>query len=214
MDGVTVGPGVYTTGAAAGLAAAGVFTIDGQGHSDAVFIFQIGGALTMGAGAQIVLINGAQAKNVFCQVAGGGAFGANIKFAGTMLANAAISSGAGSTINGRLLTKAGAVAVAGNDLYSAPPSVSINNGATASTTVTNPVIAGVTSVRSPSTVTVTIDGSADAVHPVPDGSGAWSLTPSSLLINGDHTIVASVVDGAGNIGSFTQVLTVDTVPRR
>ena len=212
MDGITVGPGVYTSVGAAGLAAAGTFTLDGEGHDDAVFLFQVNGALSMGAGAKLILINGAQAKNVFWQAVGGGAFGANITFAGTLLSNAAVSSGAGSTINGRLLTKAGAIAVDGNDVYSSPPSVSITGGPAASTTATNPLISGSTSVRSPSTVTVTIDGDIDPTHPVPNASGNWSVTPSVLLANGDHDIVASVVDGAGNIGTFTQVLTVDTIP--
>ena len=48
-------------------------------------------------------------------------------------------------------------------------------------------------------------------NPTVSDTGAWSFA-SAELINGNHTIVASVVDGADNIGSFTQILTVDTVP--
>jgi hypothetical protein len=38
----------------------------------------------------------------------------------------------------------------------------------------------------------------------------WNVTPSTNLSSGEHTVVASVVDPAGNIGTATQVLTIDT----
>ena len=41
-------------------------------------------------------------------------------------------------------------------------------------------------------------------------NGAWSVT-SAILANGDYPVVASVQDGAGNTGTATQHLTVDTV---
>jgi len=212
ISGVTVGPGLHTNATAVGSSASSSFTIDGQGHADAVFVFQVGGALALGADFHMELINGAQAKNVFWQVNGAGGIGANSTFVGTLMANGAISSGLNSIVNGRLMTKTGAIAMAGNDLFSAPPSVSIDGGAAAYATVTNPPISGVTSVVDPSTVTVTIDGTPQADQPVPAADGGWILTLDGLLINGDHTIVATVVDGAGNIGTFTQILTVDTTP--
>ncbi|MEO6123541.1 MAG: Ig-like domain-containing protein [Ilumatobacteraceae bacterium] len=210
IGGTTAGPGVQTNAAA--VASTGMFTIDGQGHPDAVFIFQVNGALALAAGSHMQLVNGAQAKNVFWQVNGAPSIGAGANFIGTLLSNAAISSGVGNVINGRLLTTSGAIDVASNDVYSSPPSVSINGGTAAYTTSTSPVISGTTSVRSPSTVTVTIDGVADTVRPVPTSTGIWSFTPTSLLPNGNHPIVASVVDGAGNIGTYAQTLTVDTTP--
>ena len=184
------------------------FTIDAQGHPEAVFIFQVKAALAFGANTTINLIGGAQAKNVFWQVNGAGGIGAGNDFVGTLMANGAISSGEGSVINGRLLTKTGAIAMANNDVYSAPPSVSIVGGAAVSTAVSDPSISGTTSVVAPASVTVTIDGVTQADQPVPNGVGVWSLTLDGLLANDDHTVVASVTDGAGNIGTFTQVLTV------
>ena len=40
--------------------------------------------------------------------------------------------------------------------------------------------------------------------------GTWSVT-TGLLPNAQYTVVAAVTDGAGNPGSATQTLTVDTV---
>jgi hypothetical protein len=212
ISGLTFGPGVHTSDAAVATTAATSFTIDGQGHADAVFIFQVKAALGFGANTTIHLVNGAQAKNVFWQVAGAGDIGAGSAFVGTLMANGAINSGEATVVNGRLLTKTGAIAMANNDVYSAPPTVSIDGGAAASTAVSNPAILGVTSVVAPALVTVTIDGVTQAQQPVPAAGGAWSLTLDGLLRNGDRTVVATVTDGAGNIGTFTQILTVTTPP--
>ena len=72
LGGTTAGPGVHTTAAASGMAAGGTFTIDGQGDPNAVFIFQVGGALALGANITMNLIGGARAKNVYWAVTGAG----------------------------------------------------------------------------------------------------------------------------------------------
>ena len=41
--------------------------------------------------------------------------------------------------------------------------------------------------------------------------GTWSVT-AAFLSDGPHRVVMSVSDAAGNLASFTQTLTVDTVP--
>ncbi|MEO7371310.1 MAG: Ig-like domain-containing protein, partial [Ilumatobacteraceae bacterium] len=205
--GVTVGPGVHTNSAA--VANTGTFTIDAGGDPNAVFIFQVGGALSMAAGSHVVLAGQARASNVFWAVNGAGAVGANATFAGTLMATAAIAVGDGTIFNGRALSKAGAITMTSNEFYSVPPTVTINGGAAAYTTVTSPTLSGTTSVRSPATVTVTING--QTLHPIPDVNGVWT-TPTGLLANGTYTVTASVIDGGGNTGSFAQQLTVDTSP--
>jgi len=211
LGGLNIGPGVHTTGAATGTTAGTSFTIDGEGHADAVFILQVGGALSIGANTTITLINGAQAKNVFWQVVGAGGIGASTVFVGTLIAGTAVSSGAGSTVNGRLTSLTGAVTMGSTQLYSAPPSVSIDGGDAAYSTSSTPLIAGVTSARTPMTVTVSIDGVDRTPAVTPSSTGVWSFQ-SPLLINGDHAIVAFSIDGAGNVGSSSQLLTVDTTP--
>ena len=93
LNGLTLAPGLYS--AAGAVANTGTVTLDGGGNPNAVFVFQVGGALNMAAGAQVTLTNGAQASNVFWQVNGAAAVGANAKFAGTLMALTAIAVGAG-----------------------------------------------------------------------------------------------------------------------
>ena len=54
---------------------------------------------------------------------------------------------------------------------------------------------------------MTINGQTLTATP---SAGAWSVT-SAILANGTYTVVASVSDGAGNPGTATQQLTIDTV---
>jgi len=109
-------PGVYTAAAGSFLLQGGDLTLDAQGDANAVWVFQMATSLTVGGpGAafpqSVVLINGAQAKNVYWQVgsaatinAGGGG-----TMVGTIIANAgAAFSTSGSTnivtLNGRALS--------------------------------------------------------------------------------------------------------------
>ncbi|MEO8267789.1 MAG: Ig-like domain-containing protein, partial [Ilumatobacteraceae bacterium] len=206
--GVTVGPGVHTNGGA--VANTGTFTIDAGGDPNAVFIFQIGGALAMAASSHVVLAGQAQAANVFWAVNGAGSVGATATFAGTIMATAAIAVGDGTVFNGRALSKTGAITMTSAQFYSAPPTVTIDGGPSAYTTDTSPTLTGTTSMRSPAEVTVTVNG--ETLHPVPDSNGVWSATPVALLANATYPVTAAVIDGAGNTGTFSQQLTVDTLP--
>ena len=62
MEGVTLTPGLYTAGAATGLAANTSVTLDGRGDANAVFVFQVNGALAMGAGAKVKVTGRAQLR--------------------------------------------------------------------------------------------------------------------------------------------------------
>jgi hypothetical protein len=107
--------GVHRTGAALELSADGVLTLDAQGDPNALFVFQIDGALDTAAGSRVVLINGARADRVFWQVNGAAGTGANSQFSGTILAKGAITLGAGGTLTGRALAT-GAVTLANNTI--------------------------------------------------------------------------------------------------
>ena len=78
LIGLTLHPGVHTNVGA--VANTGTVTLDGDGDPNAVFIFQVGGALAMAAASNVILTDGTQAKNVFWQVDGAGAIGAGIAF--------------------------------------------------------------------------------------------------------------------------------------
>lgn len=205
LIGATLAPGLHS--AAGAVANTGTVTLDGGGDPNAVFVFQIGGALSMAAGARVKLVNGASASRVFWQVNGAGAVGAGDKFAGTLMAHDAIAMGAGTQVNGRALALTGAISLNANDFYSAPPAVTVDGGTTGITNNTTPTISGTTDLMAPGVVTVTVAG--QTLTATPSG-GAWSVT-SALLANGTYPVVASATDGAGNVGSATQQLTVDTV---
>jgi len=113
LGGLTLAPAVYKTGGGAFLITGSDLTLDAKGDANAVWVFQMATTLTVGApGAprSIILINGAQAKNVYWQVgssatinaAGGGTM------VGTIIASAAVTfSTAGNaaitTLNGRAM---------------------------------------------------------------------------------------------------------------
>ncbi|MEZ7506212.1 LruC domain-containing protein [Flavobacterium sp. Arc2] len=106
----TLTPGVYAIGGAASVA--GTLTLDGQGDSNAQFIFKIGGAFTTAASAKVVLINGASSENVFWLATGACAMAASTSISGNIIANpGAVSMGAGGELNGRMLSLAGAVSL-------------------------------------------------------------------------------------------------------
>lgn len=206
LTGITVGPGLYFIGGAA--SNTGTFTLDAGGDPDAVFVLQVNGALALAAASHVRLAGGARADHVFWQVNGAGSVGAGSTFVGTMIAMDAIGIGAGTLVNGRLLARNGALTLDANEVYATAPAVTIDGGASASTTSSTPTITGTTSVEAPADVSVTIGGQTLSAVPA---DGAFSVQ-ASRVPNGTYAVVATVVDGAGNVSSVSQQLTVDTVP--
>lgn len=205
LAGRTLVPGLYKiTGAASNT---GTVTLDAGGNPNAVFVIQVTGALSFAASSHVVLTGGARASRVFWQVNGAGDVGAGGDFAGTLMALDAVAMYNGVLVNGRAFALNGALTLDNNQFYSAPPVVTIAGGASATTTDTTPTISGTTDVEAPGLVTVTVNG--QTLTATPSG-GAWSVT-AAILANATYPVVASVSDGAGNPGSFTQQLTVDTV---
>ena len=205
LAGATISPGLHTIAGAASNTT--TVTLDGGGNPNAVFVFQINGAMAFAAGSHVVLTNGAQASRVFWQVNGAGAVGANAEFAGTLMAMDAVAMGAGTMVNGRAFARNGALTLDANEFYSSPPAVAITGGSSAITTDTTPQISGTTDVEAPGIVTVTVGGQTLTATP---SDGAWSVT-AALLANATYPVAASVTDAVGNTGSATQQLTVDTV---
>lgn len=100
-------PGVYNSGSSIGLT--GTVILDGGGDPNAVFIFQAGSTLITASNSKVVLINNAQPCNVFWQVGSSATLGTGSTFIGTIMALASITDDGGSTIDGRLLARNGAV---------------------------------------------------------------------------------------------------------
>jgi len=93
-------------------------TLNGQGDSTAVFIFSIQGTFSSNANAKVILINGAQACNVFWKVEGAVSLASGTTMRGTIIANnAAIDMSAGDTLEGRALSTSGAITLNGTMAY-------------------------------------------------------------------------------------------------
>jgi hypothetical protein len=104
LDGLIITPGLYRWNTDVTLSVGATVTLFG-GPAD-VWIFQITGTLATGANSNISLTGGAQASNVFWQVAGSSvAMGANSHFEGTVLAKYAINLVNQASVTGRLLAQ-------------------------------------------------------------------------------------------------------------
>ena len=97
LSGTTRTPGVYSVGAA-DLAAGGTFTLNGAG----VYVFQVASSLTANVGSQVLLINGANACNVYWQVTSAATLN-GVTFAGNVVAQANVTLGVGDSLTGRAL---------------------------------------------------------------------------------------------------------------
>lgn len=111
-NGQSLNAGTYFIGESATLN--NTLILNGQGNPNAVFIFQVQGAFSSGAGAQVLLTNGAVACNVFWKIEGLVDLATNTMMKGTIVANnAAIILRTGMALEGRALSTTGAVTVSG-----------------------------------------------------------------------------------------------------
>ena len=112
LGGLTLGPGLYKSTSTLGIT--GNLTLDGLGDPNAAFIIQIASALTTATGSQVILSGGAQAQNVYWQVGSSATLGTNSVFKGIIMADQSISLTSGATLDGRALTRIGAVTLDDN----------------------------------------------------------------------------------------------------
>jgi hypothetical protein len=111
----TLAPGIYKSTPGSYAISAGPLTLDAQGNANAFWVFQMASTLKVGtpsANESVVLVNGAQAKNVYWQVGsfatingilGGGTMqGTIIAQTGASVSTAGVT--AITTINGRVLS--------------------------------------------------------------------------------------------------------------
>lgn len=197
-NGQTLVPGVYSINGASTINLN--LILNGQGNTNAVFIFKIQGPLSTNANAKIKLINGAQACKIFWKVEGLVSLATGTTMRGTIIANnSAIIINSNDTLEGRALSTTGAVTVNGilgylptgcgaavpagpvaPDLRStACYSVFSSNGAVSNSGVTTlagdvGTNTGLTTGYDPLLVSGTI-------HPVPDGSTARCASDLALV---------------------------------
>jgi type VI secretion system secreted protein VgrG len=178
--GQTMTPGVYRAGSS--LRVGGSLTLNARGDPNAVFIFQVGTALTTSSASTVSLTNGASACNVFWQVTGSAALGTNSAFQGSVLALTSITVTTGDTVTGRVLARNGAVTLDGATITTptcaAPTPTPTPTSPSATPTLTPTPTPTSTLTLTP---TPTPSGSASSTPvptPTPTPSGSTSATPT------------------------------------
>lgn len=177
LGGLTLKPGLYSFGAEATLA--GTLTLDADGDPNAVFIFQIGSTITTAASSAVVLTDGAQACRVSWLIGSSATLGANTAFRGDVLAVTSITAVAGTTVEGRLLARNGAVTLDTNR-------VTATSCLTAGPLSVTPAPAGDFASRGITGVAQTTTATLDAFSVSdPRGTGAgWYVTAHATRFTG------------------------------
>lgn len=101
LGGKTLAPGLYKWTSTVTLPS----DVKISGGANDIWIFQISGDLTMSSAVRITLEGGAQAKNIFWQIAGQATIGTNAHFEGVILSKTGITFQTSSSINGRALAQ-------------------------------------------------------------------------------------------------------------
>ena len=94
LGGLTLLPGVYTSAGSTFAITNGDLTLNANGNANATWVFQSAGALTVGQSAiasRVVLINGAQARNVFWKVGSAARIENGSTMVGTIIADAGVT---------------------------------------------------------------------------------------------------------------------------
>lgn len=121
QGGKTLAPGIYKSTSTL-LIQSGNLTLDAQGDANAVWIFQIASDFTTvgGAGGNVILAGGAQAKNVYWQTGSSATIGDYTIFKGNVLALTSITMNSHATAQGRMLARNGAVVLTSTNIITKP----------------------------------------------------------------------------------------------
>ena len=173
LGGMTLVPGVYTFNTSAQLS--GNLTLDAQSDASAVFVFKIGSTLTTSSASVVNLINGALPSRVFWQVGSSATLNTNTIFAGNILALESITAQTGTTVQGRLLARNGAVTLDTNVITTlvaaAPTPVPTATPTSTPTVVPTPT---------PAAVPTTTPTSAPTPIPTPTPTAVPTPTPIAV----------------------------------
>jgi hypothetical protein len=101
IGGLTLAPGVYKWGTGVTIPT----NVTLSGGKDDVWIFQIAGTLSISSATKVILAGGAQAKNIFWQVAGTTTLGTSSTFNGNILDKKNIALRTGAVLNGRAMAQ-------------------------------------------------------------------------------------------------------------
>ncbi len=199
----------------------GTVYLDAEGNTNAVFVIKVNGAFATSTFSKVVLLNGAQAKNVYWKVDGAVNIGDNSMFNGTMVANnGAIITGVNDSINGRLLTTNGAITIQSNFISITPAAcVAPAIGGTTNvcpgntTTLTDATSGGRWS--SSNTLIATIDSLSGVVRGVSAGNTTITYVTSAGCVNTTSFTVNPLptpITGPNVVCSATTITLSDITP--
>ncbi len=191
IGGLTLAPGLYKWGTDVTIPT----DLTLSGSAGDVWIFQIAGNLNVSSGVHIVLTGGAQAGNVFWQVAGQTTLGTTAVFNGNILDQTAIVMNTGATLNGRALAQT-AVTLDANNVST--PSLSAPAPAPA------PVVAPVVTPTTTTTTTVVTTPVTTTTTVTPIAASAVIARP---LINLVKNPSAFFLLAPGGMVTYTYIVT-------
>jgi PKD repeat protein len=207
LDGLTINPGVYNTGAAATLNAGQTLTLNGLGNPNSIFIIRIGGALTTGTFTNIVLINSADLCNVYWQVNGAFTLGDGSVFRGTLIATGAIHLLEASSLLGRGLSTGGAIDTHNNivTIGTAPATP----GAITGTAAQCASLAGQTYSITAVANTTTFTWAVPAGWSITSGAGTTGITVTTGTAGQNGNITVTAGNGCGTSAAGSLAVTVN-----
>lgn len=138
LGGTTPKAGVYDSSSGT-FGLTGDLTLDAEGDPNAVFIFHTVETLITAPGSKVLLINGAQACNVFWKVGSSATLDTTTSFKGNILALTSIGLLTGATLEGRAFARNGAVTMQTN-VITRP--TCLTSTPTTPTTPSTPTVAG------------------------------------------------------------------------
>jgi uncharacterized repeat protein (TIGR02543 family) len=115
LGGLTLTPGLYVNSSSTGISGTGpqgILTL--HGDENAVWIFKMGSTLVTDPATSIVLSGGAKAENIYWIVGTSATLGTTSVFHGNILAEISITLNTGAVLNGRALTRTGAISLDSN----------------------------------------------------------------------------------------------------
>lgn len=216
LAGQTLSPGVYTSSTSTpGIGLNGDLTLDAQGDPNAVFVFQAKSTLIVGSASHVLLINGAQACNVYWQVGSSATIGTGSTFVGNILALTSISLTTGATLDGSALARNGAVTLDTNLITKSPcstttptPPVATDTSATSAGQPVSVVLHGTDSTGAPVTYTITSGPSNGTLGPIDQATGTVTYTPNAGYSGPDSfTYTVSSANGTSNTATATMTIT-------
>lgn len=192
----TFKPGLHTW--STGVTITDSITLNGEGDTNSVFIFQIAQTLTVNNGAIITLTNGAQAKNIFWVVSGATTLGTTSVFEGTILGVTGISTLADSTVHGRLLAQTAITLDGTTNVVTMP-----------GTMPATPVVTNDDTLNTVSNIALGMEYKFDSAV---NYTAYDALTFNALDFSGDHTLLVRVAAQGINPASLDTILTFTTNP--